>query len=84
MVVIREGRRAEVRERAITPVSSKNMGTNDIGGRRRLVPALGSCVPRRLVAPKLRPDICCLVPAPDGVAMDMMRVGVLYTRYNGV
>jgi hypothetical protein len=32
MVVIREGRRADVPASAITPVSSKSMGTNDIGG----------------------------------------------------
>jgi hypothetical protein len=32
MMRIREGRHAEVRERAITPVFSKSMEKNDIGG----------------------------------------------------
>jgi len=68
----------EVRERAITPISSKNMRKNDIGGIAVSVelPRLAVDVPRHLVAPKLRPNMHPLVPVPDAVAMNMMGVFV--------
>jgi hypothetical protein len=85
IVVIRVGRRAEIpRARYYAGLLEEHWKERyRRHGCRRPVPELGVDVPRRLVAPRLRPDIYCLVPAPDAVAMDMIRVEV-YRRYNAV